>query len=185
MRKEFVITVAAAAMAAAPVAFAEQAAPVAPAPAAADAVATLQKVCLPVLRGGAVKPAAQSAGFRLEDGGWVLPIAGKQEIDLSPPDHSNPHVCTLTIAADAAEGAAIRNALGNWAASQSPPLKAVAVDAPVPGAAQGWVTSTWSARTPAGVENVVLTQPQSPAAPSKTGQASPPASTLLVSLAPA
>lgn len=187
MKKELIVSIAAAGLAAAPAAFGQ--APSA-APATSDAIATLQKVCLPVLRGGAVKPAARAAGFRLQDGGWVLPIAGKGEIALSPPDASNPHVCTLTITPPSGapgSGAAMRNALASWATSQSPPLKAVAVDQSVPGAARSWVTSTWSGATPAGAESVVLTQPQPP--PSQPAaeptSAAPPPSTLLVSLAPA
>lgn len=184
MKKALILSIAAAAMAAAPAAFA-QGAPAAGvqaavAPAASEAVATLQKACLPILRGGPVKPAAQAAGFKLENGGWVLPVGAKQEIDLSPPDHMNPHVCTLSITAAPADGAAMRSALGTWASAQSPPLQAVAVDQSVPGAQQSWVTSTWSAQTPRGAESVVLTQPAGPAAGQNVAQPS----TLLVSITP-
>ncbi|HWF76537.1 MAG TPA: hypothetical protein VN694_05105 [Caulobacteraceae bacterium] len=190
MKKELILTLSAAAMAAAPSAFAQTAS--APAAATAYAVATVQKACLPMLRGEAVKSAAQSAGFRLENGGWVMPIAGKDEIDLDPPDSVNPHVCTVTITAQPSDAAAMRSALGAWAAAQRPPLSADGVDQSAPGA-QGWVTSTWTGRAAGGAESVVLTQPQSPA--QSPAQATPAAatdqpaagrvqSTLLVSLSP-
>jgi hypothetical protein len=192
-KKEFIISLGAFALATAPPAFAQGATSalvVAPAhpppaassqvgPAAADAVATLQIACLPILRGKQVKAAAQSAGFKLEDGAWVRPIAGKDEIDLDPPDAANPHVCTLTITAAPGDGAALRSALAAWAAAQSPPLAAAGVDQRTPGASQGWVTSTWSAQTAGGAESLVLTQPQ-PAGQTATQQQS----TLLVSLSP-
>lgn len=184
MKKELIVTIAAAAMAAAPLAFAQTAPPATLAtvpPAASDAVASLQDACLPILRGGHVKPAAQSAGFKLQDGGWVKPIAGKDEIDLDPPDVANPHVCTLTITAAPGDGAAVRGALAAWAAVQRPPLAPAGVGQSVPGASQAWVTSTWSAQTSAGTESVVLTQPQSPAGQPAT---QPQQSTLLVSLSP-
>jgi hypothetical protein len=183
-------------MAPAPAAFAQAAAapavtasaPPAAASAAADAVATVQQVCLPVLHGKPLKPAAQAAGFKLENGAWIMPIAGKHEIDLDPPDAVNPHVCTVTITAQPGDAAAMRSALGAWAAAQQPPLAANGVDQSAPGA-QGWITSTWAGRTAAGVESVVLTQPQSPpsASPAATDQptGSPVQSTLLVSLSPA
>lgn len=191
-KKEFIISLATVAMAASPSAFAQGAAspvsPVQPAPpsaqtarTAADTVATLQKACLPILRGKQVTAAAQSAGFKLEDGGWIMPIDAKDEIDLDPPDAANPHVCTLTITAAPGDSAAMRSALGAWAAAQSPPLTAAGVDQAAPGASQGWVTSTWSAQTSGGAESVVLTQPQPAASQATTQQQS----TLLVSLSPA
>jgi hypothetical protein len=186
MDKELIATIVAAAMAAASAAFAQTAPSAATSaaipPAASDAVASLQDACLPILRGSHVKPAAQSAGFKLQDGGWVKPIAGKDEIALDPPDVANPHVCTLTITATPVDGAAVRGALAAWAAAQRPPLAPAAVDQNVPGASQAWVTSTWSAQTSAGTESVVLTQPQSPAGQPAT---QPQQSTLLVSLSPA
>jgi hypothetical protein len=143
-------------------------------------MATLQKACLPILRGKQVKAAAQSAGFKFEDGGWVMPIAGKDEIDLDPPDAANPHVCTLTITAAPGDGAAMRNALGAWAAAQSPPLAAAGGGPSAPGSSPGWVTSTWSAQTAGGAESVVFTQSQPPPGQAATQQQS----TLLVSLSP-
>lgn len=150
-------------------------------PAAADTVATLQKACLPILRGEHAKQAAQAAGFKLQDGGWVLPIAGEHRIDLAPPDAANPHVCTLTITAAPQDEVAMRNALGAWAAAQRPPLVAVGGGQDPSGVSQGWVISTWSAQTAGGVESVVLTQPQRPAG-SAASQAE--RSTLLISLSP-
>lgn len=197
-RKAFVVSLAIIAAAASPTAFGQvksqtgpapaspapttpsQAAPAAPSPAAIDVVTTLQKACLPILRGERVEAAARSAGFRLQDGGWVRPIAGKEEINLDPPDTANPHVCTLTITTGPSDVAAMRGQVASWAAAQSPPLASVGVQS-APGAAQGWVTSTWTAQTPSGAESVVLTQPQ---APTEQSSAQTQQSTLLVSLSP-
>lgn len=192
MKKELIVIWAVAAMASPAFAQAGAAAPAMTAsvpPAAADAVATVQKACLPMLRGRPVKPSAQAAGFKMENGAWVMPIAGKDEIDLAPPDAANPHVCTVTITAQPGDAAAMQSALGAWAAAQQPPLTASGVDQPAPGT-PGWVISTWTARTAAGAESVVLTQPQAPApaaAATATDQpaAAPAQSTLLVSLSPA
>lgn len=194
-RKELLVSLSIVAMAtAAPSAFAQavshsstaqappiQAAARASAPAASDAVATLQKACLPILRGAKANAAARSAGFQLRNGGWVRPIAGNEEIDLDPPDAANPHVCTLTLSAAPSDGTAMRSALGAWAAAQRPPLAAVGLDQNVPGAAQDWVTSTWSAQTSGGAESMVLTQPQTPPGQSATQSQR---STLMLSLTP-
>ena len=124
MKKEISLLVAAAALAAAASAIAEAPAPQPSAPpaAAADMVATLQRVCLPVLHGAYVKTSASAAGFKQKDGQWVLTIDNNRRIELSPPDAANPHICSATIYARRTSTVALRRALNAWAASQTPPL---------------------------------------------------------------
>jgi len=129
------------------------------APAASDLVATLQQVCLPVLRGGDVKSSASAAGFTQKDGQWVLKIAGDARIELAPPDVTNPHVCSATIYAQPGETAALQQALGAWAGAQKPAITPLKLDAAVAGASD-WTTSTWSAQTPSGTLSIALGQQQ-------------------------
>ncbi len=192
MKQEFIYLAVTAMLAAAHPAIA--AAPPVTAPAAAstvaaparpsvkDTVLTLNDVCLPILRGAAVKPTAEAAGFRARNGEWVLTIAGKRQITLDPPDVANPRLCTVTIDASPG-GVAMRAALAAWAAGQSPALTPVKVDDSVAGVTHERATSSWSAQTPSGVEGVVLSQ-------EKTLQGQPTdggldESTLYVSLTPA
>jgi hypothetical protein len=162
-------------------AFSQNTAPVsgAPSPAVAGMVKTLQQVCVPVLKGGALRAAASAAGFRLKDGQWVLPISGDRRIELAPPDEANPHVCSAAVYAKPDSQAALRQAVNTWAAAQSPPL---ALATEPPGAATpGWSTSSWRGQTPAGTLGVALGQAQ-------PAQARSPAvleSDLQVSLTPA
>jgi hypothetical protein len=153
----------------------------APPPTATDMVATLQKVCLPVLKGGDLKASANAAGFKLKDGQWVLTINGDRRIELSPPDKINPHVCSAAIYARPSSTAALEQALNDWAGAQTPPLAPVKLNASAPGTAQPWTTSSWSAQTPAGVLGVALGQEQP--APGKSEPVLE--SDLQVSLAPA
>lgn len=158
--------------------------PAPPAPpasaAAVDAVATVKTVCLPVLEGRDLKASARAAGYRLDNGQWVLPIAGKRQIDLSPPDVANPHVCSATIDARPDAGAAMQRALGEWASQQSPPLTPVETNVSRDVSGATWTTSSWSGRTASGVERLVLTQEPKPAGGGETMSESE----LLVSLSP-
>ena len=138
----------------------------APSPAVADMVKTLKQVCLPLLKGGDLGPAASAAGFRLKDGQWVLPIKGDRRIELSPPDDANPHVCSAAVYAKPDSQAALRQALSGWAGAQSPPL--TPVQEPPELATAGWSTSSWRGQTPAGTLGVALGQAQPAQAPAAT-----------------
>ncbi|HTX48342.1 MAG TPA: hypothetical protein VME40_03020 [Caulobacteraceae bacterium] len=152
----------------------------APGTLAGDAVAALEKVCLPVLHGGKLEASARAAGFKLRDGVWTLTESGDRSIMLNPPDPVNPRDCGATITARAADDPAVRAAVDAWAQSQTPPLTVVKSAVLVPGST--WQTSTWQAQTPAGEEGVALSQ-QEPAASSPPN--TPSQSNLLVSLTPA
>jgi len=140
-------------------------------------------VCLPVLRGTALKPRAEAAGFKLRNGAWVLTIADKRQIALDPPDNPNPTVCTITIDASPGGGTSLRTALDAWAAGQSPALAPIRVDESVAGSSHERMTSSWSAQTPNGVEGVVLSQERTLQGLPTDGSLDE--STLYVSLTPA
>lgn len=151
--------------------------------AARYAVEALEKVCLPVLRGAPLKASAQSADFKLENGAWVLPIGGGQQITLQPPTGDNPHLCGMTILSSVGGGASMRAILSAWAADQTPPLAAVRKDASVVGPSHERLTSTWAAQTASGVEGVVLSQERTLQGKPVDGAFNQ--SNLLVSLTPA
>lgn len=152
-------------------------------PAATDAIATVSKVCLPVLEGQNLKATATGAGFRQEHGAWVMRISGQRRIELAPPDAANPHVCTATIVAmpDAAEG--LQQAIANWARAQTPQLTPVESNVTRDESGEAWTTSSWSAATAKGVESVVLTR-QSPLDAAQ-GSSQLSQSELLVTITPA
>lgn len=174
---------AAAAQAAATPAPATAAAPAAAAtqtPVGQNTIAAIDKACLPLLRGAKASATAASAGFRLQDGVWMMTGTGQPKVELDPPDVANPHLCTLTVTYKPGGGAALRAALGAWAGAQSPPLAPVETNQAVAGSPDGLTTSTWSGPGSGGVEGVVLSQ-EKPAA----GQNGQSQSTVLVSLGPA
>jgi hypothetical protein len=150
-------------------------------PAPQVVVATLQDVCLPVLRGVALAPAAMSSGFAERDGQWTLETADKSQVVLEPPDLANPHVCAATIALAPGDVGPIGPSVAAWATAQSPPLRPVKSDVVAASGAFRRITWSWSGRTAAGVEGVVLSRDEpSSGQPGGGGQA-----TLFVSLTPA
>jgi hypothetical protein len=183
MKKEVSALVAAVSLAAAASALADGSPPpsashpASPPIAATDMVATLQRVCLPVLHGADVKASASAAGFRLKDGQWVLGIDSDRRIELSPPDEANPHICTATIYARPSSTPALQRALNAWAVAQTPPLTQVGQSRA--SAAPGWASTSWRGQTPSGTLGIALGQQQ-------PGQGEPVAeSDLQVSLTPA
>lgn len=188
MKRQFMCKMIAPAITAASPALAQTTAPSAPptqvaptataqSPLTEDAVAALDKVCLPVLRGAKVKTAAATAGFKLEDGAWSRPIGDQRRLDVEPPDVANPHLCTVTVTYAAGDGAQLRAALGAWASTRSPPLSAVQVGQNIAGS--DLTTSQWSGQGSGGAESVVLSQEQ-PA----QGNGGSRQSTVIVSLSP-
>jgi hypothetical protein len=164
MKAQVLCKVAAAAMTVALPALAQTATPPAPptAPAAAqtplseDAVAALDKVCLPVLRGAMFKAAAATAGFKFKDDAWSRPVDSQHRVEIDPPDVANPHLCTVSVTYAAGDGAQLRAAMSAWASAQSPPLSPVQVGQI--GAGSDLTTSQWTGKTAGGFENVVLSQ---------------------------
>jgi len=185
MKWQFMPEVMIAAIMAASPALAQSTAPSAPStgsatpstPLTADTVAALSKVCLPVLRGAKAKAVAPAAGFKFSDGDWIRPVDGQRQLDVSPPDIANPHLCTVTVTYAPGDGAQLRAALGAWARTQSPPLSPVQVGQNVAGS--DLTTSQWAGQGDGGAVSVVLSQQQP--AQGKSGNLQ---STLMVSLSP-
>jgi hypothetical protein len=91
-------------------------APAAQTPEVAAALTALEKICLPLASGTDLKTVVPSAGLRLENGDWILPISGPEQVDVIPPDAVNPHVCIATIRFRGDQAGAMRSAIGAWAA---------------------------------------------------------------------
>jgi hypothetical protein len=127
------------------------------APAAAAAVTTLDRACLPILRGADLKATARSAGFVLRNGAWVRELAGGRQVQLDPPDASNPHQCSARLLSGPEEGPALRAALSLWASEQSPPLAPAKVDEHERGPLFDRATSTWFSAA-GGSESLLLSQ---------------------------
>jgi hypothetical protein len=89
--------------------------------------------------------------LRREHSNWVYRIDRKQSIELANPDPTNPRVCSATIIQDVGAQPAIRQALDNWARSQTPPLKAVKDAVQTVGPLYLRTTSTWSGSSALGV----------------------------------
>lgn len=132
--------------------------PAAQTPEVAAALAALEKVCLPLASGSDLKTVARSAGLRQQDGGWVLPISGPEEVDIAPPDTANPHVCIATLRFRGDQAAAMRTAIGAWAARQSPPLTPDQVAAAEKGPQELRTISSWEASTPKAADAVLFTK---------------------------
>ncbi|HEY2483308.1 MAG TPA: hypothetical protein VGI30_14095 [Caulobacteraceae bacterium] len=148
-------------MAAAPAAAMAQSAQPAPATQTPEEVAiisALQRVCFPLSRGAKVDTVAAASGLRQENGQWVLPIRGPEQIVVTPPDFSNPTVCTATITYDPAQDNQLVGVIDSWAKTQTPPLKAVKVKAPESGPVMQRLTSSWQALGPKETDGVVLSQ---------------------------
>jgi hypothetical protein len=157
-----------------------------PAPDGKGAAATLvvvRDVCLPMLMGAKIDTVAKSAGLKNRHDGWVLPIAGKRHIELSPPGGSNPHVCEATVIHDPGAGASILAALRQWASGHSPPLQAIKTEQVATGAIYRLTTSTWEGKTANGNLAVVYAEDKSPDGKPVAGDLDQ--STLTVALTPA
>jgi len=129
---------------------------------AAAALVVVRDICLPILKGAKIDTVAKTAGLKNRRDGWVLPIAGKRHIELSPPGGSNPHVCEATVIHDPDAGAAILSALRGWASSHSPPLQATKIEQVASGAIYRLTTSTWEGKTADGNLAVVYAEDKTP-----------------------
>jgi hypothetical protein len=116
----------------------------------------MRQVCLPLVQGGRLKAIASAAGLRNEHGHWIHPIDRRQHIELATPDPTNPRLCSATIIHEVGAQSTIRQALDNWARSQTPPLQAIKSEVQAPGPLYLRTTSTWSGSGPNGVIGVVF-----------------------------
>jgi hypothetical protein len=105
-----------------------QEAPAAPSgasPAAAAALTTLEKVCLPLLRGEKLKDVSAATGIKERRGEWSLPIADGQTVVITPPSGANNTVCSAKLSYAVGAGQPITQALDHWASASAPPLQKV------------------------------------------------------------
>ena len=130
----------------------------APATAASGAVRALQQVCLPLLAGGDAWTVARAAGFEDQDGQWVLPIDAESRVVLNPPDRVNARLCSASITYPMNEESQLEDAVGHWAGAQTPPLRPLSLGLWTRGATFVSNQSSWSGRSPAGSESLVLTE---------------------------
>jgi len=124
--------------------------------AAGGAVMVVQRICVPLVQGASLERIARIAGLRREHGQWVYRIDRNQRVELATPDPTNPHICGATIIHQVGAQPAIRQALDNWARSQTPPLQAIKVEVQTAGPLYLRTTSTWSGSSPRGAFGVVF-----------------------------
>lgn len=129
---------------------------------AAAALAVVRDICLPVLKGAKIEAVAKSTGLRNGRDGWVLPIAGKRHIEISPPGGSNPHVCAATVFHDPAAGPSILAALRQWAGARSPPLQPTKTELAATGPLYRLTTSSWEGATDGGNLALVYSEDKTP-----------------------
>jgi hypothetical protein len=125
---------------------------------AAAVMAVVTDVCLPLLRGAKVETVAKAAGLKNSRDGWMLPISGKQRIEIDPPGGANPHVCAATIIHDPSSGPAIVSALGDWSQMQAPALPPLKTQEKATGALYQLTTSSWEGMAAGGDLAVVYTE---------------------------
>jgi hypothetical protein len=155
----------------------------APAPDPAAAVMTVAKdVCLRLLQGGKIEVVAKTTGLKNGRESWVLPLGGKQRIEVSPPSGSNPHVCTATVFHDPDAAAPIIAALTDWAAAQTPPLLVVKAQEKSTGSLYQQTTSSWEGKIAGGDLGMIYAEDKTLAGKSVAGALDQ--ATLMVGLTP-
>lgn len=158
MRSNLLLVMLMAATPAAAMAQSAQPAPASQTPEAGAVISALQRVCFPLSRGAKVDALAATSGLRQENGQWVLPIRGPEQIVVTPPDVSNPTVCTATITYDPAQDSQLVGVIDRWAKTRTPPLKAVKIKTPETGPAMQRQTSSWEGLGAKETDGVVLSQ---------------------------
>jgi hypothetical protein len=119
----------------------------------------LEKVCLPVIHGQAVKEVAQANGLRHYRDNWLLQGPGIERIIITMPTVANPNVCQATLNYEIGQTAGVAGVLGNWAASQTPPLQVLSSNYAAGPGVTGW---TWEAGDGTRHEGLVFDHQQTP-----------------------
>lgn len=139
-----------------------KATPVPPTPGASAAVSTLRNVCLPLLMGQERRAVATAARVKMSGDEWIVPIDGRRQIEVFPPDTANPHVCEATITHRIGSQPAILSAIDAWTSALSPPLRATQFRQRSTGPDGVRTTSIWLGAIPNGQLAVVMTELKSP-----------------------
>jgi hypothetical protein len=150
---------------------------------AAAALAVVRDICLPVLKGAKIEAVAKSTGLTDGRDGWVLPIAGKRHVEISPPDGANPHICAATVIHDPTAGPSILGVLRQWASSRSPPLQPRKTELAATGPLYHLTTSSWEGATDSGYLALVYSEDKTPDGKPVAGKLDQ--ATLTVALTPA
>jgi hypothetical protein len=150
------------ASAAPPAPAAPEAAPAPPPPPTGDAaqvIAVLDRFCAPAIHGQKPEALGPALGLRKNrDGDFALSLGGPKRITVSPPNPSNPTVCSLTVLYDVGADGPIYTALNNWALSHANPYVQARNHEASQVGDEAHVTSTWSAVEADGAEGLVFIQ---------------------------
>jgi len=103
-------------------------------------VQAIDKVCLPLIHGAKLKDVVQANGLRRFHDDWQLQGQGVERIVIIVPNVANPNVCQMTLNYETDQTAGVVGVLGNWAASQTPPLVVLSIGYPAGPGVTGW---TW------------------------------------------
>ena len=140
------------------------AAPTPPPPApptgdAAQVLSVLDHFCGPAIGGASSDKLASQLGMRKNrDGDLVLVLNGAKRITVTPPNPSNPTVCTLTVLYDVGGDGPIYDALNTWGQAHPNPYVPGRVREASQVGGETHVTSTWSAVEADGAEGLVFIQ---------------------------
>ncbi|MEO6341091.1 MAG: hypothetical protein ABIO39_13700 [Caulobacteraceae bacterium] len=151
-------------------------------PESAAALSTVERVCLPLLRGQTLKAVAAIAGLKQDHGEWTLPIAGRKRVVIDPPGGPNKTVCSAKLTYSLDGGPQIVDVLSRWAQAQAPALQMVKDHEDSKGPLRLRKTTSWFGMASGGSLGLVLSE-------EKDLQGRPAAgdydeATLLVSLTP-
>jgi hypothetical protein len=126
---------------------------------AAQIVSILDHFCVPAIGGGSADKLGRPLGLRKNrDGDFVMALAGAKKITVSPPNTSNPTVCTMSVLYDVDGEGPIYAALNNWALAHANPYVQARNHETSQVGDETHVTSTWSAVEADGAEGLVFIQ---------------------------
>jgi hypothetical protein len=126
---------------------------------AAQIISVIEHFCTPAIKGGDAGKLAGPLGLRKNrDGDFVLALGAGKRITVTPPDTSNPTVCSMTVLYDIGGDGPIYDALNNWALSQPNPYVEARTKESSQVGGETHITSTWSAVEADGAEGLLLIQ---------------------------
>jgi hypothetical protein len=126
---------------------------------AAQIISVLDQFCVPAIKGGSVDQLASKLNMhKNRDGDLILSLSGPKRIMVTPPNPSNPTVCTLTVLYDVGGDKPIYDALNNWALAHPTPYVEERTKETSTVGDESHITSTWSAVEADGEEGLVFIQ---------------------------
>jgi hypothetical protein len=126
---------------------------------AAQVIAVLDRLCAPALAGGKGDKLAAQMGLRKNrDDDWVLSLGGPKRITVTPPNVSNPDVCSLVVLYDIGGDGPIYTALNNWALAHPNPFVQARNHEASQAGDETRTISTWSAVEDNGANGLLFIQ---------------------------